>query len=797
MSNVSALFLAFLITFLPFYNTSIIDLSKYSWTLSQESLNLKVSNLKIPSGVYSDLIKGNVLPHNQNLYFRFNDEKYRWISYTNWTYSVSINLSTERNFTNVFLNTKGIDTVSNIVWNNQIIGTTRNMFKEYYFPISKKYIKHGENNLEIQFESPIKYSQRMSDKYYSKYGYKVLPECTPHEYRGECHVNFIRKMQSSYGWDWGPAYPSMGIWKPLYLILSNDYISINSIKWKTSLKRNTWRVKIQTIILTQSSYLTGKLQLKMAELGIAKTLEVGGNTDSSIFEGLSELKINTTMEFDEKSVQMWWPNGYGQQKLYNFCVTFFSNTSKVSKEIDVAFRSVKLVQEAITPKGLSFMFQVNGQNIFAKGSNWIPSHILPENLEQDRIIHLLEGVKKANMNMLRVWGGGVYESDRFYKLADSLGILIWQDFMFACSLYPSDKDFLIDVKEEVIQQVRRLQYHASIAIWAGNNENEAALSGNWYNTLSNFSIFKDDYNKLYGQTIQNTVHIEDFSRPFVKSSPSNGDGPSSLEKDSVSPYNSIYGDTHFYDYYSRFWDSKSYPSTRFASEYGFQSVSSLEDLNKVTEPDTDLKNVNSNFFVSREHHLGGLIQLKSQIESYLGLEESQLKNRHGVERFIYFSQIYQAIGLKVETEHYLRSKYTYDESTSEGFTMGALYWQLNDIWPGISWSTINYEGSWKMGHYYIKKTFGSPLVSPLLEENQIKLFIMDEKNILEPLKSIIQVIVQRWDSFQVNKIQIPVKTRIYEVKTFDLDHLLSLGNCGESGIFRLNYCYIGFSRRIL
>ncbi|CAB4054276.1 E3.2.1.25 [Lepeophtheirus salmonis] len=447
----------------------------------------------------------------------------------------------------------------------------------------------------------------------------------------------------------------------------------------------------------------------MAELGIAKTLEVGGNTDSSIFEGLSELKINTTMEFDEKSVQMWWPNGYGQQKLYNFCVTFFSNTSKVSKEIDVAFRSVKLVQEAITPKGLSFMFQVNGQNIFAKGSNWIPSHILPENLEQDRIIHLLEGVKKANMNMLRVWGGGVYESDRFYKLADSMGILIWQDFIRSNSTGPTTSIPCLNC-------------------YLG-------------------SIFKDDYNKLYGQTIQNTVHIEDFSRPFVKSSPSNGDGPSSLEKDSVSPYNSIYGDTHFYDYYSRFWDSKSYPSTRFASEYGFQSVSSLEDLNKVTEPDTDLKNVNSNFFVSREHHLGGLIQLKSQIESYLGLEESQLKNRHGVERFIYFSQIYQAIGLKVETEHYLRSKYTYDESTSEGFTMGALYWQLNDIWPGISWSTINYEGSWKMGHYYIKKHLDHPSKTPGF------------------MKS----------------------------KTFDLDHLLSLGNCGESGIFRLNYCYIGFT----
>lgn len=243
----------------------------------------------------------------------------------------------------------------------------------------------------------------------------------------------------------------------------------------------------------------------------------------------------------QEKVEEWWPNGYGKQKLYLLNVKIRTESDVHERKVKIGFRTVELVQDPLN-KGLSFYFKVNGLPIFAKGSNWIPSSVFPENLSNKKtIMYLLKSSKDTHMNMLRVWGGGVYESNLFYDLADEYGIMIWQDFMFACSMYPSTRLFLENVKEEVIQNVRRLKHHPSIVIWAGNNENEAALYGNWYGT-GTAKVYKNDYVKLYVSTIKDTAIKVDSFKPFVVSSPSNGLYSEEKNYTETNPYSNLYGD---------------------------------------------------------------------------------------------------------------------------------------------------------------------------------------------------------------------------------------------------------------
>jgi len=240
-------------------------------------------------------------------------------------------------------------------------------------------------------------------------------------------------------------------------------------------------------------------------------------------------------------VKTWWPNGYGEQHLYYLSTTITTMNDTLYKQIRIGFRTIELIQEPLK-KGLSFYFRINGIPIFAKGSNFIPASIFPELGAKDNTIrHLLLSAKESHMNMLRVWGGGVYESELFYNLADEYGIMIWQDFMFACSMYPTSDSFLKSVQEEVRQNVIRLKNHPSIVLWAGNNENEAALYGNWYGTDS-AEVYKTDYVKLYINLIKREVEELDPTRPFVVSSPGNGAYEKTYNYTGVNPYSNLYGD---------------------------------------------------------------------------------------------------------------------------------------------------------------------------------------------------------------------------------------------------------------
>lgn len=386
---------------------------------------------------------------------------------------------------------------------------------------------------------------------------------------------------------------------------------------------------------------------------------------------IGEYTAKLEMKIMKSSVNRWWPNGYGTISLYDLQIRWEDSRVDTvnsqernffidSRTISVGFRTIELIQDEMED-GLSFYFKVNGVPIFMKGSNWIPSHILPEeSADESRVKYLLQSARDANMNMLRVWGGGVYESEYFYKLADEYGILIWQDMMFACAMYPADEDFLSSVRQEVKHQVRRLQHHASIALFATNNENESALRDSWYGTASNYDVFADDYRKLYVDTVSNEIQRHDLSREVLVSSPSNGnyDGDRDIYGIGANQANPLYGDIHYYTTTLNAWKPEIFPHPRFSSEYGFQSFpTGWNEILRVGDNISEMAD-------HRQHHTEGNRVVSFFLEENLKIDFDSLD----WDDQIYLSQLTQAISVKTISEVFRSGRGT------PANTMGALYW---------------------------------------------------------------------------------------------------------------------------
>uniref|UniRef100_A0AAZ3R820 Beta-mannosidase n=1 Tax=Oncorhynchus tshawytscha TaxID=74940 RepID=A0AAZ3R820_ONCTS len=584
------------------------------WTIQNSNGSLSLP-AEVPGCVHSALLKQGFI---KDLYFRFNDVAYRWIALDNWTYtttfSIDLPVLCSRAKQRVQLVFEGVDTVASISLNGVVVGKTDNMFRRY-----------------VSLLSPVVYASERSQAHSS---YSVPPDCPPPVQKGECHVNFIRKAQSSFSWDWGPSFPTLGLWKGVHL---------------------------------------------------------------EAFDVLRLIHLSTV-------------------PVYSMSLSLCLSPLCVNPK--VYFRTVELVQEPIAGSpGLSFYFRVNKKPIFLKGSNWIPAHALQDLVSPADVRNLLQSSVSANMNTLRVWGGGVYEQDMFYSLCDEMGIMIWQDFMFACAMYPTEPDFIETVREEVVQQVRRLKSHPSVIVWSGNNENEAALATNWFGIpVAQQPRYHRDYVTLYVDNIRAIVQKEDGSRPFLVSSPTNGVESQQEGWVAHDPYDLHYGDTHYYSYSHDCWDWTALPRTRFASEYGFQSWPSFSTLQKVSVSED--WSYASNFSSHRQHHQTGNQQMLQQagLHYHLPASADPLKRYRDT---LYITQVMQAQCVKVQTEFYRRSQSEVIEG--KGHTMGALYWQLNDIWQGPSWSSIEFGGKWKMLHYFAKDFF-SPVL-PVGFEDQGSLVV--------------------------------------------------------------------------
>uniref|UniRef100_A0A673TDD3 Beta-mannosidase n=1 Tax=Suricata suricatta TaxID=37032 RepID=A0A673TDD3_SURSU len=630
---------------------------------------------KVPGCVHSALFQRGLI---QDPYYRFNDLKYRWISLDNWTYSKQFKIPFNiSKWQKVNLIFEGVDTVAKILLNSVPIGKTDNMFKRYE--------------------------------------------------------------QSSFSWDWGPSFPTQGIWKDVRIEAYN-ICHLNFFTFSPMYDNHTqgWNLEIESSFdVVSPKPISGQVIVAIPKLQTQQTYSLELQPGERIVELFVKINKNATVE-------TWWPHGHGNQTGYNMTILFkLDGGLSIEKSAKVYFRTVELIEESIEgSQGLSFYFKINGLPIFLKGSNWIPADSFQDRVTSDLLRLLLQSAVDANMNTLRVWGGGIYEQDEFYGLCDELGIMVWQDFMFACALYPTDQGFLDSVRAEVTHQIRRLKSHPSIIVWGGNNENEAALMMNWFKiNASELHTYVSDYVVLYVKNIRQIVLARDKTRPFIISSPTNG--AKSVEEGwlSANPYDENFGDVHFYDYTNDCWNWKNFPKARFVSEYGYQSWPSFSTLEKVSSKKD--WSYSSKFSLHRQHHADGNNEMLLQIGFHFKLPEGT-DPLQTFKDTIYLTQVMQAQCVKIETEFYRRSRSEIVDG--KGHTMGALYWQLNDIWQAPSWASLEYGGKWKMLHYFARHFF-APLL-PVGFEDQDVLFIYGVSDLHSDCKAAVTVRVHTWSSLE-------------------------------------------------
>jgi beta-mannosidase len=630
-------------------------------------------------------------------FYRDNEQKLQWIGKTDWEYQTTFNappaLLKRRNVELVF---EGLDTYANVFLNDTPLLNANNMFRAWRVDC-KGALKAGANTLRLLFRSPIN---------------EVLPIMSKLDYQlpapndqGEKTSPFTRKAPYQFGWDWGPRFVTSGIWKP---------VSLEA--WDGA------RISDLHILQKQLDHETALLTA-MVELISDSSLDVTiviDNLTSKTIAARRQVRLtaginHVPLDFIIPHPSLWWPNGMGTHVLYNCRARLLVHKRLVDQaQTRIGLRSLELRQQP-DQWGKSFEFIINGVPVFAKGGNWIPADSFPSRISTGKYRYLLQSVRDANMNMLRVWGGGIYENDDFYDLCDEMGILVWQDFMFAGGLYPGDREFLDNVRQEAIENVTRLRHHPSIVIWVGNNEIETAwMHWGWKQNLP--ARLWDDYKKIFHGILPDVCASLDPSRPYWPSSPS-----SNLEDD---PDSQRIGDVHYWGVWHfalPFTDyEKQFP--RFMSEYGFQSFPQIETVDSYTLPED--RDIQSPVMLAHQRHPRG----NQLIREYLLREYAAPKD---FESFLYLSQVLQAEGIKVGAEHLRRIRPR---------NMGSLYWQIDDCWPVASWSSIDYEGRWKALQYYARRFYNDLLVSPHAEDGNMNFYIVSDRTQATAAKLLVSLI---------------------------------------------------------
>ncbi|MEX0602307.1 MAG: glycoside hydrolase family 2 protein [Bacteroidota bacterium] len=618
----------------------------------------------VPGTVHTDLMANGIIPDPS---YRMNELDVRWVDALQWLYrkefTVPAELLSERQ---VMLVAKGLDTFATVSLNGKRLGNTANMFIGHSFDV-RRVLKPGRNVMEILFDSPT-YRTKALER---KHGQLQVAL--------ESHRVYSRKAQYSFGWDWGPTLTTSGIWRDIFI----EGFSDGKVRdpWVNVMSVDTKRAVLQVHARIEA----------VARKGMK--LHVTINNEHTRVErqvAVSGREVRMSMAIPQPN--LWWPNGYGEQPLYTATFTLRHDGSEVhSVSVSFGIRTIRLVQEK-DEQGKTFIFEVNGVKIFCKGANWIPCDNFIPRIPDSTYERLLTHARDAHMNMIRVWGGGFYEQDHFYNLCDRLGLMVWQDFMFACGEYPKQGWFLSLVKHEAEQVVKRLRNHPSIVLWCGNNECE------WIYCTENPGKKPDDMSgaRIFSELLPSVVQQHDGSRPYWRSSPF-GDGCPNSESN---------GNHHQWTVWSAWKDYKEYhqDAARFVTEFGFQGPAHVKTFEAVTVPED--RNPQSPVM---EHH-------NKQIEGTERLFRFQSAHYtvgRTFEDFIFKGQLLQAEALKYAVEHWRRRKFG---------TAGALFWQLNDCWPVSSWSVIDSALRPKAAWFHAKRFFAPLLVSLKKEGNILEVW---------------------------------------------------------------------------
>jgi len=612
----------------------------------------------VPGDTHSALLAAGKIP---DPYAGTNELDVQWVGREDWAFERGFEVPKEfLSEEMVFLSCDCLDTIAEVSLNGRPAGRADNMFVRWRFD-AKPFLKAGKNTVRILFRSAENAAIAAA---------RALPYPVPHTVNPvqSPHRNLVRKVQCHAGWDWGPCLMVAGIHGDISLGATSeariDYILSEQVHGKG---RCTVRVFVEC-----EAARAGTRQLAVS---------IGGRTvtkAAALARGANMLRADVVVE----KPLLWWPNGYGAQPLYDLEVSIGGHS--VRKRLGL--RRLELVNRE-DAAGLSMTFRVNGVDVFCKGANWIPCDALPLRQTREKVAHLLSSAARAHMNMLRVWGGGQYESDAFYDLCDEKGILVWQDMMFSCALYPSSPRFLASVEREVRHQVKRLRDHPCIAVWCGNNEDVGALT--WFpESRRNRDRYLVDYDRLNEGTIGRVVDECDPTRPFWPSSPSAGRGDYSDNWHVDSR-----GDMHYWTVWHERRPFSAYLEVkpRFCSEFGYQSFPSRETIRSYA--DEGSLNPTSPIMEHHQRHPQGNSIITEMFSRYFRLPE-------GFESFVYLSQVQQALAIKTAVEYWRSLRPT---------CMGTLYWQLDDTWPVCSWSSIEYGGKWKLLHYAARR-FYAPLL---------------------------------------------------------------------------------------
>ncbi|HEX3053062.1 MAG TPA: hypothetical protein VHP83_20555, partial [Aggregatilineaceae bacterium] len=614
----------------------------------------------VPGTVHTDLLAAGKIP---DPYYRDNEARVQWIGETDWTYSRHFTLDKAfLTHEQVLLHCDGLDTLAEITVNGQPVATTDNMFRIYEFDV-KPVLIAGDNEIVIRFAAAV------------PYGLNRLKEHVLPNWNGIKGGNWLRKEQCNYGWDWGPNLVTCGIWRDITLI------GFNTARVADVHIRQDHTVSDQVTLHCQTQIE----RLANAALSVIISVKLNG---AEVAQAEVPVKGDTaTADITIQNPALWWPNELGDQPLYDVSVTLYDASGQLDTQHKrIGLRTLQLVREP-DEWGESFKFMVNGVPFFAKGANWIPADTFAPRVDREWYAGLLNDATDAHMNMLRLWGGGIYEQEDFWNLCDELGLCVWHDFMFACAAYPSfDQDFMETVKHEIEDNVRRTRHHPSLALWCGNNELEQGLiQDEW----SERSMSWSDYAKLFDQLIPDIVARLD---PDTCYWPSSAHSPKGNRLDFN---NQHWGDAHVWDVWHGLKPFEYYRTCyhRFNSEFGFQSFPEPRTVYSYTEPHE--RNITS--YVMEWHQRSG--PGNRIIIQYL-LEWFRMAT--SFENTLWLTQILQGMAMRYAVEHWRRIM-------PRG--MGTLYWQINDCWQVASWSSIDYFGRWKALHYMARQFYAPVIVS--------------------------------------------------------------------------------------
>jgi beta-mannosidase len=625
------------------------------YSLSSPTYKTK-AGIALPGDVHTALLEAGEIP---DPYFGSNEQAVMWVNDTPWAVERRFEASAADIDGYLTLTLENVDCIATIFLNGKEIARTQNTFIRYDLDVTGKVVA-GDNALRIEFDI----TRRVAKARAAAHPFPI-PFTTNYLTNGleGVHMNFVRKPACHAGWDWGICLMPTGVYGRMAIrrsrLARQDSVQVDQKHTKSGVE----------LTLTTRLFAFADGEVELAHELDGQTL--GGRMRVAKGENVITHRHKVT------EPRLWWPAGQGEQPLYTL-------TTTLDGEVTTRRIGLRKLEWVVEKDSIDHAFKcrVNGRDVTMMGANWIPADAIPSRITPEVVRDLLESARAANMNMIRIWGGGQYEPDWFYEICDELGILIWHDFMFSCMSYPSNREFLDDVRTEITQQVRRLGHHACIALWCGDNEVIGSLS--WYpETKANPERYVANYDRL-NSMLGRIVEDEDPSRRFWPSSPSLGylDFSDGWHSDTR-------GDLHYWDVWHSAKPFEAYRSVnpRFASEFGFQSFTSTNVIETFTRPED--RNPSSPVMESHQRNEGGNARILETMTRYFRFPSD-------FEQMVFLSQVQQGLAIKTAIEYWRSTKPR---------CMGTLYWQLNDTYPVASWASLDYGGQWKLLHYMARRFF--------------------------------------------------------------------------------------------